>query len=286
MQFLIIGGSFVVTYSFGIHIFSESALSYLKKSNEVWNPHRMLRIPLTGCNTLKTQKNLTLAVYNRIKEMMLNYDIVPGQRLVFIDLAEQLGVSRTPVNNALSILANEGYLDFVPNQGYSVHKLTENEAIHLFEIREIFEIGAIGKAIRNMTDENLNDYKQRKLEYEMAISDRVQRRLFILDTEFHAGPIDMINNPVLAERYRDICQKVFLRFRVEDLRIQRIREAVKEHEELFMAVSIKDVEQAKYLIKNHNRLTKLNLFPDIFQKESEERKIKTPISVTANGAVS
>jgi DNA-binding GntR family transcriptional regulator len=221
---------------------------------------------------LKTQKNLTLAVYNRIKEMMLAYDIVPGQRLVFIDLAKQLGVSRTPVNNALSILANEGYLDFVPNQGYSVHKLTEEEANQLYEIREIFEIGAIGKAIRNMTNDLLANYEKRKLEYEKAISDRVHRRLFILDTEFHAGLIDMIGNPVLAERYRDICQKVFLRFRVEDLPIQRIKEVVKEHDELFTAVAIKDVELAKTLIKSHNQMTKKNLFPIIFKKETGEKK--------------
>lgn len=232
---------------------------------------------------MKTQKNLTLAVYNRIKEMMLSYDIVPGQRLVFVDLANQLGVSRTPVNNALSILANEGYLDFVPNQGYSVHKLTEDEANYLYEIREIFEIGAIGKAIRNMTDEALKIYEQRKRDYEKAISDRVHRRLFILDTEFHAGPIDMIGNPVLAERYRDICQKVFLRFRVEDLRIQRIRDTVGEHEELFTAVSIRDVELAKKLIKSHNQMTKKNLFPIIFQKETAERKIKPPIPSSRTG---
>lgn len=226
---------------------------------------------------LKTQKNLTVAVYNRIKEMMLTYDIVPGQRLVFIDLAKQLGVSRTPVNNALSILANEGYLDFVPNQGYSVHKLTEDEANQLYEIREIFEIGAIGKAIRNMTNESLKILEKRKLKYEKAISDRVHRSLFILDTEFHASPMDMIGNPVLAERYRDICQKIFLRFRVEDLPIQRIQEVVKEHDELFTAVAIRDVELAKKLIKNHNLMTKKNLFPIIFQPETADRKSPSPI---------
>jgi DNA-binding GntR family transcriptional regulator len=233
---------------------------------------------------LKTQKNLTLAVYYRIKEMMLAYDIVPGQRLVFVDLAKQLGVSRTPVNNALSILANEGYLDFVPNQGYSVHRLTEDEANFLYEIREIFEIGAVGKAIRNVTPDMLKNYEQRKLDYERAISDRVHRRLFILDTEFHAGLIDMIGNPVLAERYRDICQKVFLRFRVEDLPIQRIKEAVKEHDELFTAVSIRDVELAKTLIKFHNKMTKKNLFPTIFHKETAGRKIN-PLKPPTTGSV-
>ena len=104
---------------------------------------------------MKKHSNLTLKVYQQIIELMLNYEIVPGQRLVFIDLAKQLGVSRTPVNNALSILAQEGYLDFVPNQGYSVHKLTLKEAENLFEIREILEVGFLGKAVRNMTDKKI-----------------------------------------------------------------------------------------------------------------------------------
>ncbi|KAB2840081.1 GntR family transcriptional regulator, partial [bacterium] len=93
---------------------------------------------------MKKYSNLTLKVYHRIIELMLNYEIVPGQRLVFIDLAKQLGVSRTPVNNALSILAQEGYLDFVPNQGYSVHKLTRKEAENLYEFREVLEVGFLG----------------------------------------------------------------------------------------------------------------------------------------------
>ncbi len=225
---------------------------------------------------MKGQKNLTLAVYDRIKEMMLNYDIVPGQRLVFVDLAEQLGVSRTPVNNALSILAKEGYLDFVPNQGYAVHKLTKDEAECLYEIREIMEVGTIAKAIRKMTEQKLQIFKRRKIEYENSITDRVHRMLFILDTEFHAAIIEMIGNSYLAERYRDICQRIFLRHRIEDLRIERIKEIVCEHDALFEAVRIKDVDRAKELVKSHNKKAKENLFTIIFQKEKAIEKIKLP----------
>ena len=215
-----------------------------------------------------------MAAYNSIKEMMLNYTIVPGQRLVFVDLAEQLGVSRTPVNNALSILANEGYLDFVPNQGYSVHRLTQKEAEELYEVREILEMGTIGKAIRQMTDEKLNAFEQRKLDYEKSVSGRVQRKLFILDAEFHAAIIKMIGNGFLVDRYRDVCQKIFLRFRTEDLRIERINDIVQEHQALFEAVRIKDVDRAKELIKKHNKNAKENLFAIIFSKEAEFEKIK------------
>ena len=224
---------------------------------------------------MKKQKNLTLAVYYRIKDMMLNYEIVPGQRLVFVDLAEQLGVSRTPVNNALSILAKEGYLDFVPNQGYSVHRLTLEEAESLYEIREILEVGTIGKAIRKMGDEELGIFKQRKLDYANAITDRVHRKLFILDTEFHAGMIEMTGNAILAGKYRDICQKIFLRFRTEDLRIERIKEIVEEHERIYEAVRIKDVARTKELIKAHNVNARKNLFSIIFQREQNSGKIKS-----------
>jgi DNA-binding GntR family transcriptional regulator len=223
---------------------------------------------------LKKQKNLTLAVYSRIKDMMLNYEIVPGQRLVFVDLAEQLGVSRTPVNNALSILAKEGYLDFVPNQGYSVHRLTLEEAEALYEIREILEVGTIGKAIRYMGKKELTMFKQRKQDYENAITDRVHRKLFILDTEFHAGMLEMTGNAILAGRYRDICQKIFLRFRTEDLRIERIEKIVEEHDHIYEAVRIKDVARTKELLKIHNANARKNLFSIIFQREQTAGKLK------------
>ncbi len=223
---------------------------------------------------MKKQKNLTLAVYYRIKKMMLNYDIVPGQRLVFVDLAKQLGVSRTPVNNALSILAKEGYLDFVPNQGYSVHRLTIEEAECLYEIREILELGTIGKAIRELNDKKLATLEQRKNDYQQAISDRVHRKLFILDTEFHAAIIELIDNPILTDRYRDLCQKIFLRFRVEDLEIDRVKNIVKEHEEFFNALRMRDVSRAKELIKEHHEKARKNLFAIIFRKENDNTKIK------------
>lgn len=220
---------------------------------------------------MKGQKNLTLVVYGRIKEMMLDYDIVPGQRLVFVDLAQRLGVSRTPVNNALSILAKEGYLDFVPNQGYSVHKLTEKEAEDLYDVREILELGTIGRAIRQMTPQGLELFSKRKNDFEKTSTDRVQRKMFILDTEFHAAIIEMTGNEYLPERYREICRKIFLRFRIEHLRVERIGEIIKEHEQLFEAVRYKDVDRCKRLIKEHYQNSRKNLFSIIFKHENEAR---------------
>ncbi len=67
-----------------------------------------------------------------------------------------------------------------------------------------------------MTEKSFKKVSRCKFDIEKAISGHVDRKLFILDTEFHASIIDMVGNEILSARYRDICQKIFLRFRTED----------------------------------------------------------------------
>ena len=217
---------------------------------------------------MKKSKNLTIKVYNRIMQLMLDYQIVPGQRLVFVDLATQLRVSRTPVNNALSILAREGYLDFVPNQGYSVRRLSKKDAEELYQIREVLEVGFIEQAISKMTEKKLLNVENAKLAFEKAISDRVHRNLFILDTEFHLAILEMAGNKMLSIRYEDLSRKIFLRFRTEELKLDRIEQIRIEHALLYEALSLKDVDRAKGLVMVHHQNSRESLFPIIFQEKN------------------
>lgn len=222
---------------------------------------------------MEDAKNLTLTVYDQIKQMMFDHNIVPGQRLVFVDLAKQLNVSRTPVNNALGILAKEGYLDFVPNQGYWVRRITKQEAEYLYDIRETLEIGFIGKAIENINNDKIDKLVECRLNYERAIKDHVSRKLFVLDIDFHACIIDFVENKFLSTQYRELCYKVFLRFHVERLQTQRVNEIIKEHKALLRAIKKKDIDLALALIKNHHTNTRLqwikqNIFKDRWEEDS------------------
>ena len=213
---------------------------------------------------LTGDKNLVGMAYRKIKEMMLSYDLVPGQRLVFVDLARRLGVSRTPVNTALSILANEGFLDFVPNQGYTVHQITRKEGNALYEIREIIELGAIERSIQRLTQEKLELLKRQKALYEKAVLDQVSRGRFTLDQEFHACIVQMAENPYLTDYFREVYQRIFLRHRIEGLHAGRAQEVVLEHNQLFDAICLKDVKRAKQLIKRHIKAVKKYIFSSIF----------------------
>ena len=210
------------------------------------------------------EKNLTQMVYRKIKEMMLKYDIVPGQRLVFNDLAKRLGVSRTPVNNALSILANEGFLDLIPHQGYTVHEITKEEADSLYEIREIIELGSVSAVIRKLRPEKLEILKQKKRLYENAVMEQVSRVRFSLDQEFHAYFVHMCENLYLADYFREVYQRIFLRHRIEGLRALRAKEVVTEHNEIFDAIKLRDIEGTKEAIKSHIKNGREYIYSIIF----------------------
>jgi DNA-binding GntR family transcriptional regulator len=210
---------------------------------------------------LNGERSLTQMAYRKIKEMMLNYEIIPGQRLVFVDLAKKIGVSRTPVNNALSNLANEGFLDFVPHQGYTVHELTLEEAQALYQVREIIELGAIGLAIEKLTPEKLEALRRKnEIVSEKLNAPQVTRKNFILDLEFHAAYVEMSGNPYLTNCFREVYQRIFLRHRLEGLSIVRNQKVDVEHRELFDAISSRNVRKAKELIKKHIRAAEKSIF--------------------------
>jgi DNA-binding GntR family transcriptional regulator len=222
---------------------------------------------------LRGDKNLTQQVYDRIKEMMLNYEIIPGQRLVFVDLAKKLGVSRTPINNALSILANEGFLDFIPNQGYAVHQITKAEAESLYQIREIIELAAIEKAIPCLTREDLAQLKRQKELYEKAVAEQVSRGRFTLDQEFHCCYVRFSRNVYFPDYFEEVYQRIFLRHRIEGLRADRARRVVLEHNDIFRAIKQRDVEWAKKSIQAHIQTGRDYIFSVIFSGQGSRAAI-------------
>jgi DNA-binding GntR family transcriptional regulator len=232
-----------------------------EKSAQPTEPERV--VP-TEAGSGNGARNLTDMAYRKIKRMMMDYDIVPGQRLIFVDLAKRLGVSRTPVNSALSILAAEGFLDFVSNQGYTVHEITREEASDLYELRLILETGAIEKVIERVTPEKLETLRERKNLYEKAVLENISRGRFTLDQEFHAAYIQLADNPYLTDYFREIYQRIFLRHRLEGLQAGRVKEVVAEHDALFEAIRQRDAKRARRLIEEHIVAGEKYIFSAVF----------------------
>ena len=198
---------------------------------------------------MKKYANLTEKVYHQILDLMVNGEITPGQKLTFIELAKQFTVSRTPINSALSLLAQDGYLDFTPNRGYTVHRLTNKEAKHLQGIQEVLEIGFINQAIGNMTETDRLRLMVYKDDYIKVAADRKDRKLLLLDILFHTEILDLADNPVLSNGYRHICRKLYLRLHDKQLQEEQIKRILDEHSKLYQALCDKDGKRARSLLK-------------------------------------
>jgi DNA-binding GntR family transcriptional regulator len=214
--------------------------------------------------TNKNSENLALRVYHRIREMMISYEIVPGQRLIFSDLAKRLGVSRTPVNSALTMLTKEGFLDFIPHQGYTVHRINQREAESLYEILRIITEGAIGRSIRRLDSEKVRLLEEKKDSCERAVSELTNREQYLLDQEFHAYIIEIAQIQGLSDYFRDIYQQIYLRVSLEGLRSGRAKAVVYEHQCIMNAIRDQNVAEAKHCLLLHLEAAKNYIFSRLF----------------------
>ena len=189
--------------------------------------------------------------------MMLQFEIVPGQRVVITELADQLGISRTPVKMALIMLMKEGFVDYSSRQScYTIHQLTREEYDGLAEFREILEAGAVHKAMKNLNGAKLKQLEQKATKFKQAAEANEKEQRFILDLEFHAAVVSLAGSASLTETFRDVYQRFFMQRRMIRFGVERNAQVVKEHDAIAEAFRQKDIEQARQAITVHARSAK------------------------------
>lgn len=196
--------------------------------------------------------SLEVKTYDTIKRMMLNFELVPGQRVVITELAEHLGVSRTPVKMAVIMLFKEGYLDYSPRKGYyTVHQLSREELNHLHSFREFLELGAVDKAVANLTPELFAalEAKARLFKEAADIDDHELR--FLMELDFHSTILEMAGNPYLVEAFRDAFQKFFMRRRISSHFGARYEKFLQEHDAIIAAFRKRDARKAREALIAH-----------------------------------
>jgi DNA-binding GntR family transcriptional regulator len=179
-------------------------------------------------------------VAHRLRTMLVEGCIAPGAKLNERALCEQLRVSRTPLREAIKLLAAEGLVDLLPNRGAVAVKLGEADVCHAFELLAHLE-GLSGElAAQRITEPELAEI--RALHYEMmACFARTDLSgYYRLNALIHAAINQAAANPVLTKTYREINARVqALRFRTNQDGA-KWKLAVKEHEQMIQALAARD----------------------------------------------
>lgn len=186
-----------------------------------------------------------------LRELIVDGTIAPGSRLSERQLGEKLGVSRTPLREALRLLAGEQLVDLSPRRGASVTKLDPETIEHVFRVLDSLERLAIELACVAMDDEaiaGVSDLHDRMRRY---YEKRDKRRFFAINQEFHEAILRGSGNPVLERTYRGLSGQV-RRARYMSLNTEEEwASAVREHERIVDALVKRDVAKASRALSAH-----------------------------------
>lgn len=204
-------------------------------------------------NVVKIErKKLSNQVYDILKEMINNHRFEPGTRLNVEQITKEIGVSRTPVWEAISRLEHENLIVNIPNRGVFMAVLTPQQALELYAVRQVLEGFAARLAAASISAELLERMATCLADQRPAVAARDLRRYSMLDFQFHAAVYEACGNQYLKEMLETIKNKM----RPIPLSIDikpSLDKLYEDHERLYEALKAHDAERAAEVFAAHNQ---------------------------------
>ena len=200
---------------------------------------------------LDSYKPLREVVYETLREAIRNGSLTPGERLMEIQLAEELGVSRTPVREAIRKLELERFVVMLPRRGTYVANLSLKDINEVFEIRAALDGLAAGLAAERITEEELEQMERLLVEIADCIEQHNNQKIVEADEAFH----DTLYRASRNERLVGIIcnlREQFTRFRSVSINYPgRLQNTLEEHRQLVEAIAQRNPEAAQQKAREH-----------------------------------
>lgn len=192
-------------------------------------------------------------VFQTLREAILKGELKPGERLMELQLASKLGVSRTPIREAIRMLELEGLAVTIPRKGAEVARMTEKDMEDVLQIREALDELAVQIACDKMTEKQLVNLTLAMKNFENSIQTGNLKKVVQTDVEFHDVIYQATDNPKLVNILSNLSEQIY-RYRVEYLKEkENYPMLVKEHEEIVTALKDRNKQLAAEMTKKHIR---------------------------------
>lgn len=222
-------------------------------------------------STLKTPPNNTIPVrervYEHIKASILSGHLNPGEKLTEEHLAKSLGVSRTPVREALHKLDSEGLIKVRKKRGFVVSRDSKEEVEEIFELRSILEGYALRVISGSVLEETLHRLERFIQNAEEALKRKKNVDVFKWNTQFHDTLHELVANKTRLHRLIVNMRKYVLRHRKDTLRYpDGGRRSVEGHKKIVMALKLKDPDLCERVMREHIHDAKEDALQTLFGK--------------------
>ncbi len=190
-------------------------------------------------------------VFNTLRQAILKGELTPGERLMEKQLAERMGVSRTPIREAIRKLELEGLVVMVPRKGAEVAKITEKDIRDVLEVRAALEALAVRMACEKMDAAGQERLVKLKDEFAKAAMNHEVELVIQKDVEFHDEIFNATNNDKLIHIVNNLREQIY-RFRVKYIRkMEDYSVLVSEHEEIVKNILNRDKVNAEVVAVEH-----------------------------------
>lgn len=190
-------------------------------------------------------------VYNTLRRAILRGELVPGQRLMEIQLAEKMGVSRTPVREAIRKLELDGLVEVIPRKGAEVAHMSGKNLRDVLEVRRALEELAGELACQRMTAGEFKELEQANHRFASVLGSSDITVIAQADEDFHAVIYRATENERLIQMVNHLLEQMY-RYRIEHIKDKSQRKIlVQEHQEIMQALADRDPEAARQAIRSH-----------------------------------
>lgn len=190
-------------------------------------------------------------VFNTLRQAILKGELEPGERLMEIQLADRLGVSRTPIREAIRKLELEGLVVMIPRKGAEVARITEKDLKDVLEVRCALEELAVELACKKIMPSEIEELKKNVMEFKKTMQGKDVTALAEKDVAFHDIIFEATGNGRLIQILNNLREQMY-RYRVEYLKDTNTHEKlVTEHEAIIQDLEEGKVEEAKKNIDDH-----------------------------------
>lgn len=190
-------------------------------------------------------------VFQTLRTAILKGDLKPGERLMELQLASKLGVSRTPIREAIRMLEQEGLARTIPRKGAEVAGMTEKDMEDVLQIRCVLEELAARLSCQNITDEEMRKLKIAMVAFEEKTREGNVVELAKADVTFHDIIYRAADNPKLLVLLNNLREQMY-RYRTEYMKDDRIHPVlIREHKEMVKALESRDQELVAREVRQH-----------------------------------
>lgn len=194
---------------------------------------------------IKNHRPLREIVYEELKMQILRGAIPPGTRMMEVDIADEMGVSRTPIREAIRKLEKEGLVTIEPRRGAYASRISQKDMIEIMEVRQNLEDFAAAHAAQRMDAAGKQKMREASDAFDRAVEEGNTEDMIRYDTRFHMTIVEGAGNRVLCHMFEQL-QEQILRFRYLYFdTFKRGKKMPSEHHKILDAIEQGNAEQAR-----------------------------------------